>query len=113
MILKTTKPGKHQEPLRFERYPLNEKVCLSCLDEFLKRTNLIRENLQDQPTELLLSYAYPHNPVGNTTIARYVKLFLGLAGVDIAVFTTHSKSSELSFEYLQSEAKLLFPQLDK
>jgi len=75
VILKTTKPGKHQEPLRFERYPSNEKVCIvNCLEKYLKKTDP-GEFAGPANGTLLLSYAYPHNPVGNTTIARYVKLF--------------------------------------
>ncbi|XP_057291878.1 uncharacterized protein LOC130614434 [Hydractinia symbiolongicarpus] len=93
-ILKTTKPGKHQEPLRFLAYSNNPKLCIvNCLQEYLERTNSIRENLENQPKQLLLSYAYPHKPVGVATIARYIKLFLGLAGIDITVFTAHSVRS--------------------
>ncbi|XP_057294577.1 uncharacterized protein LOC130623096 [Hydractinia symbiolongicarpus] len=93
-IMKTTKPGKHQEPLQFEKYHLDNRICIvHCLDEYLRRTDLIRENLENQPRELLLSYAYPHKPIGITTIAKYVKTFLGLAGIDIKTFSTHSTRS--------------------
>lgn len=35
--LKQTKPGHHQEPLRFERFK-NEKLCVvNCLEEYLKK----------------------------------------------------------------------------
>ena len=37
-----------------------------------------------------MAYNYPHKPVGVATIARYIKLFLGLAGIDLTVFTAHS-----------------------
>ena len=89
-ILKTTKPGKHQDPLVFTKFD-NKKLCIvDCLGEYLKRTDNIRENLEEQPKGLILSYRYPHQPVTTSTIARYVKLFLGLTGIDITVFTTHS-----------------------
>ena len=92
--LKNTEPGKHQEPLEFLLYPHNEKLCVvNCILEYKRRTELIRENLEGTPTEVVLSYAYPHKHVKSATIARYVKLFLGLAGIDITVFTAHSTRS--------------------
>ena len=90
-ILKTTRPGKHQEPLRFVEYTIDKDVCVvDCLDEYITRTSNIRENLEGKPQQLILSYWYPHNPVGIQTIARYVKDFLGMAGIDLTVFTAHS-----------------------
>jgi len=89
-ILKTTKPGKHQEPLQFQRFHLKKLCILECFTEYRRRTDNIRENLEGKPQGLILSYAYPHNPVGVSTIARYVKIFLGMAGIDITVFSTHS-----------------------
>ena len=93
-ILKTSKPGKHQPPLEYCTYPENGKLCVvACLTEYKKRTELIRENLEGQPTQLILSYAYPHEPVGSATVARYVKLFLGQSGIDLTVFSAHSTRS--------------------
>ena len=94
VVLKTTKPGRHQAPLQFQVFPHNNKLCVvNCLKEYTKRTDNIRENLAKQPKNLILSYAYPHLPVGPSTIARYVKQFLGLAGIDLTVFTAHSTRS--------------------
>jgi len=79
-ILKTTKPGKHQQPLQFESFHKNEKICVvRCINEYLNRTSLLRENLEGQPKQMILSYSYPHAPVTTQTIARYVKQFLGMA----------------------------------
>ena len=90
-IMKNTKPGKHQEPLRFQHFPINEKLCVvKCFEEYRRRTELIRENLEGAPKQLILSFAYPHMPVGTQTLARYVKNFLLQAGIDITVFTAHS-----------------------
>ena len=47
----------------------------------------------DNRNQLPLSYVYPHNPVNSQLIATYIKLFLGLYGIDIKVFITHSKRS--------------------
>lgn len=93
-ILKTTRPNNHQEPLCFLKFPEDERICVvNCLETYIQRTENIRENLEDQPQQLLLSYAYPHQPIGVCTIARYIKLFLGMAGIDITVFTAHSTRS--------------------
>ena len=53
----------------------------------------MRENLDGNPQELILSYAYPFKPINPQTIARYIKLFLAMAGIGITVFNTHSVRS--------------------
>ena len=53
----------------------------------------MRENLDGNPQELILSYAYPFRPINSQSIARYIKLFLAMAGTDITVFTTHTVRS--------------------
>ena len=35
----------------------------------------MRENLDGNPQELILLYAYPFKPINSQTIARYIKLF--------------------------------------
>ena len=93
-MLKTTRPGFHQEPLRYEKFLPEPKLCvLDCLKEYMDRTQSIRENLEGNPQTLILSYKYPHNPVKACTIARYITQFLGRAGVDITLFTAHSVRS--------------------
>ena len=56
----------------------------------------IKEKLVIQRTQLLLLYVPPHKPVGSATIARYVKLFLNLAGIDVTVDTAYSTRSSKS-----------------
>ena len=75
-VLKTTKPGNHQHPLVFYIYPQNSKLCIIvCLQEYRRRTDLARENLDGNPQKLILSYAYPFKPINSQSIARYIKLF--------------------------------------
>ena len=50
----------------------------------------MRENLNGNPEELILSYACPFKPINSQSIARHIKLFLGMAGINTTVFTTHS-----------------------
>ena len=90
-VLKTTTPSFHQEPLEFEEFMEDEKVCVvDCLEEYILRTECIRENIEGSPSNLILSYAYPHQPVKSATLARYVTHFLGECGIDLTVFSAHS-----------------------
>ena len=92
--METTKLDKHQQPIEYYSYQENEKLCVvNCLVEYIRRAELTKENIEGQPNQLILSYAYPHKPVMSTTIARYVKLFLGQAGIDLTVFSAHSTTS--------------------
>ena len=90
-ILKTTTPVFHQEPLEFQRFTGDSKLCpYDCLDLYRQRTDLIKVVSEDDSNKLILSYTYPHKPVKSATLARYEKLFLGDAGIDLTVFSAHS-----------------------
>ncbi len=90
-LLKTTTPTFHQEPLEFEAFPQNDKLCVhDCLTEYLERKNSINSVKKDDKSTLIISYAPPNRSVKSATLARYVKDFLGMAGIDVTVFTTHS-----------------------
>ena len=80
-VLKTTTPTFHQAPLIFEVFVEDDRLCVvNCLDEFISRTELIRENTEDIK-QLILSYTYPHKSIKSETLARYAKLCLGMAGI--------------------------------
>ena len=71
----------------------DDKLCIvRCLNEYIDRSEESRKLLPDSGP-LILSYAAPYKPVGVSTIARYVKTFLGQSGVDINVFNAHSTRS--------------------
>ena len=61
-VMKTKKPGKHQQPIEYSSHQGNEKYVVNCLGEYIRRTELIRENI-GQATQLILLYAYPHKPI--------------------------------------------------
>ena len=46
-----------------------------------------------QAAYIILSYQYPHMSVASATLARYAKMFLSMAGIDITIFTAHSMRS--------------------
>ena len=75
-VRKTTKPDNHQHLLVFDTYPQNSKLCvIDCLQEYRRRTDLVRESLDGNPQELILSYAYTFELINSQLIARYTKLF--------------------------------------
>ena len=108
-IIKTSKPGRHIAPLEFLSFPHEQKLCVvNCLDTYIARTTSIRTDPVSKrskvvikkasrtpkpPKPLIVRYTNPFSPVGKATIARYVKDFLGDAGIDITVFTAHSTRS--------------------
>ena len=91
-VLKHTKPGKHQDPLEFFPYPHNLKLCVvNCLEVYESRVDLIREN-SCEGQNLIISYWPPYKPVNPQTLARYVKSFLHMAGIELT-FSAHSTRS--------------------
>ena len=69
-IQKSTRPGRHQPSLVFQSFQPNEKLfIINCLKEYRSRTDLLKENLEGTPQQLILSYAYPRKPVNPQTIA--------------------------------------------
>ena len=82
--LKTSKPGKHQEPLTFKPYTYDSQLCVvKCLQQYIKQTAEVR-NGADQ---LWLSY---HNPASKDTVSRWIKEFLKQSGIDISSHGAHS-----------------------
>ena len=89
-ILKTTKPGKHLDPVIYTGYPYDKKLCVYLhLTEYISRTREIRGVY----TPLLISYVKPHKPVVKDTVARWVTKIMQTAGIDTSIFAPHSTRS--------------------
>jgi hypothetical protein len=85
--LKHTKPGKHLAPIDLLAFPEEEKLCVvKTLEAYLQRT----EQHRTQYSQVLLSYIKPFKPVSKDTIARWVKLVLRSAGIDVKKYSAHS-----------------------
>ena len=85
--LKTTKPGKHLEPVNLEAYNTNANLCVvSHLKIYLERTATMRGEF----SKLLISYIKPHRPVCSSTISKWVKSVLKDAGIDVTTFSGNS-----------------------
>ena len=74
----------------YPSFPEIAKLCpVTTLQQYEDRTASFRaKNSKDNP--LFLSYCKPFKPVGSATIARWLKYFLQLAGIDTTAFKAHS-----------------------
>ena len=89
-LLKTTRPGFHQEPLKLMAYHDKDICPLELTKMYLDQTKQLRSN---DKTGLFLSYKAPHSVVVSTTLARYVCSILSEAGIDVKTFAAHSTRS--------------------
>ena len=90
-----TKTSSEIIPVFFAKFDDCESICvLRCLQSYISRTNIFWP-LVDPATnqQLLISYHRPHKPVQSCTIARWIKSFLGSAGIDTSIFKGHSTRS--------------------
>ena len=81
----------------FGSFPSANVICVtSTLDNYLNRTAQAREHLSSQtgvPNPLFLSYHRPYKPAKPCSIARWVKMFIGSAGINTEIFKAHSTRS--------------------
>lgn len=88
--LKTTKPGRHIDPIELTAFTPDINLCVvTHLDQYLIKT----EQLRGSTSKLLISYVKPHKAVSNTTIGKWCKSVLKDAGIDVTEFTSHSGRS--------------------
>ena len=93
---------QNQEDIRnyviYIKFPENPKICIiACIEEYKKRTLLLRNHSTGNGKQFVISHAPPHNPVSSATIGKYIKTFVKLAQIDIILFTPHSmRSSSIS-----------------
>ena len=92
---KTSKQGKKNITSKFHVFTEDQRVCpVSCLRYYLDRSKIWRyqgDNLIQE--QLFLSYIKPHKAVSKPSIARWIKEFLGMAGINIEVYKAHSTRS--------------------
>ena len=87
-----TKTRRAGQPIQstYPSFPENAKLCpVTTLQQYEDRTASFRaKDSRDNP--LFLSYCKPFKPVGSATIARWLKYFLQLAGINTTAFKAHS-----------------------
>ncbi len=85
--LKSTRPKFHQSPLQFKAFPDSWNICpVYNMNQYLKRSFILR----GPHVKLLISYCYPYHPVCTSTVSRWVKETLQMAGIDTNIFSSHS-----------------------
>lgn len=85
-LLKQSKPGKHLAELYLDSFHTNENICVvKVLKIYLKLTQKLRSG-----SELFIISQKPYSPATKNTIAKWIKLCLKLAGIDMTLFTPHS-----------------------
>ena len=108
-ILKTTKPGKHLEPIVLRRYEEQTICVVHHLELYLSRTSLLTK----EDSQVFLAVKKPFRPVCPSTIAKWVLRILARAGIDVKVFgahstraaaTSHAKSCGVSFKQIAKAA---------
>ena len=90
---KMKRPSKPHISVTFREYEEDSLLdVIACLRQYL--TSTIQYRLTSKQKEhLFLSYRAPHNPVVPSSIARWLKLVMEAAGVDITTFKAHSTRS--------------------
>lgn len=87
-VLKQTVPGKKDsfcQPLCLKAF-VDKKLCIvEHLKLYIKKTECLR-----QSSQLFVGLNRPHKAVSKDTIARWIKLVLEMAGIDVKKFSAHS-----------------------
>jgi integrase len=87
-VLKQTKPGKSDsfcKPLHLKSF-VDKKLCIvHHLDVYIKRSKSLRSC-----SKLFIGLVKPHKAVSKDTIARWIKVVLKLADIDVSKFSAHS-----------------------
>ena len=89
--LKQNRPNFNISLIAFKAYPPDRRLCVySVIEEYLLRTQELRTSLKLQENSLLLSFVKPHKNVTRDTIARWLKIVMSKAGIDINQFGAYS-----------------------
>ena len=90
-LTKTSKPGDSPKISFHAAFPLDKNLCpVECLRSYEERTIDFRPKNDSLPNPLFLSFIRPHNPVCSSSLARWIKSFLSLSGIDTTIFSAHS-----------------------
>lgn len=87
-LRKSQTPSSAGAIFSLKKLTVLSNVCpVSCLDHYCKETRKFRGNSN---SNLMLSIKSPHAPIGASTVARWIKDFLGDAGIDTSIYSAHS-----------------------
>ena len=91
-LAKQSRSSKHLSDFFFPLFKDDPIICpVITLRAYEERTKEFRDLQSPNPkTTLFLSWIGKHNPVTSSTIARWLKLTMSEAGIDVGIFKSHS-----------------------
>ena len=93
-VTKTGKPSKPTIEVFFPAFPQDRRLCVvNYLKNYKRKTAKYCSISGETRTPLFISFIKPDAPVSSTTISRWLKSGLALAGTDTALFQGHSVCS--------------------
>ena len=88
-LLKQSNPKNHLAEIFIGVFRANPSICVvETLRDYISRTSSIRSDSQ-----LFIITQKPYSGASKDTIAKWIKLGLNLAGIDLSLFTPHSTRS--------------------
>jgi len=88
-LLKSSRPERSSIVITLPPFPENEKLCVhSTLSHYTNRTASVRQSLNT--SKLFISYGKPNKVISTSTLSRWLKDMLSIAGIDTSIFKGHS-----------------------
>ena len=85
-LAKTSSPNRAQPLVTLPAYPADRRLCVyNYLKHYIQVTKDIRSD-----DSLFVSFCKPHKGVTCSSLARWTKLILAKAGIDISIYKAHS-----------------------
>ena len=86
-MTKTSRPGHHSSSVVVTAFPSN---ALRCPLEALSAYTAMTESLRPASSGLFITNSRPYRTAKKDTLARWAKITLRAAGIDITQFSAHS-----------------------
>ena len=87
-LAKQLSQGRTLREFFFLSFPHNTNLCsVETLQQYEAATAALRPK---DFSKLFMAIKKPHKPVARCTIAQWLKITLGLAGIDVSIFSGHS-----------------------
>ncbi|MPC94188.1 hypothetical protein E2C01_089344 [Portunus trituberculatus] len=95
--VKQCRPNFNIQSVTFIAYTKDARICVcETLRAYIGKTVPFRSNLLQSGIRLIVSFVKPHQPVSKDSISRWIKIVLGLAGIDTTMFTAGSVRPEVA-----------------
>lgn len=85
--IKQTRPGKHVKETCIPAYPEVGLCIVRTFQEYVKRTKPLR---RPSDNRLFLTAVRPHKAISRDTFSNWIKKTLKVAGINLALFSSHS-----------------------